>query len=58
MSTTAFPEMSELRDVELLHDENADRITLVADLDESSDTAPTEWITVDAATTIDLEQHR
>jgi len=58
MPTTELPGMSELRTVELLHDEEDGKITFVADLDENGDTAPTEWITVAAEATIDLKQHR
>ncbi|ERH10673.1 MAG: hypothetical protein J07HX64_02451 [halophilic archaeon J07HX64] len=58
MSTTTFPEMAELRNVELLHNQEEGKITFVADLDEDSDVPPTEWITVAADATVDLEQHR
>jgi len=58
MPTTNFPEMSELRNVDLLHDEDEEKITFVADLDENGDVPPTEWITVAAEATVDLEQHR
>jgi hypothetical protein len=58
MSTTKFPEMSELRNVELLHDEEEGKITFVADLNENGDVPPTEWITVSAQATVDLKQHR
>jgi hypothetical protein len=58
MSTTKFPEMSELRNVELLHDEEEGKITFVADLNENGDVPPTEWITVSVQATVDLKQHR
>jgi hypothetical protein len=58
MPTTTFPEMSELRNVDLLYDEEEGKITFVADRNENSDVPPTEWITVAAEATVDLEQHR
>jgi hypothetical protein len=50
--------MSELRNVDLLYDEEEGKITFVADRNENSDVPPTEWITVAAEATVDLEQHR
>ena len=49
---------SETEDVEIVPNNEQGTVTFVADLDESENIAPTEWITLGAGDTVDLEQYR
>ena len=58
MSTIDRVSESETEGIEVVPNDEQGTVTFVADLDESENTPPTEWITLGAGDTVDLEQYR
>jgi hypothetical protein len=54
MSTTRPVETSTPEQIEVLSNEELGTVTYVADLERDSIVPPTEWITVDEDTTVDV----
>jgi hypothetical protein len=58
MSTTSRGFDTEHREIEVMTDSDAGTVTFVADRHEDGTVAPTEWLTADADSLVDVESHR
>jgi len=58
MSTTDRTTTVEANRIEVVSNEKVGTVTFVADLDTDSDVPPTEWISIAAEDTVDVQESR